>query len=228
MRGQHFWMTGRITLYRKRATVARWFLQAILSVAVRERNVLLMRGNPSAERFWLSPVMAGWTQWKRLARGQCENYRIVAPDGCSESHCMGFEPSGIRDGHQIIQIFIRTPDLDGKLKGLRSPQEMRMSESLGSAWAPWGQRPLRDIGSWVLWWKAQQLHWFFWVLWIAESSTVCRNLFGITYKPILGGLHTFNNCRQAVKVRETLEKTCKATDCIINLCSLLILGRFYS
>ena len=64
-----------------------------------------------------------------VGKGQCENYRIVAPDGCSESHCMGFEPSGIRDGHQI---FIRT-DLDGKLKGLSSPQEMRMSESLGSA-----------------------------------------------------------------------------------------------
>ena len=28
-----------------------WFLQAILSVAVRERNVLLMRGNPSARDF---------------------------------------------------------------------------------------------------------------------------------------------------------------------------------
>ena len=125
--------------------------------------------------------MAGW---KRLARGQCENYRIVAPDGCSESHCMGFEPSGIRDGHQI---FIRTPDLDGKLKGLSSPppQEMRMSESLGLVpcsvpWAPWwGQRPLPDMSSWVLWWKAQQLHWFSWILWIAESGTVCRNLLGM-------------------------------------------------
>jgi len=44
------------------------------------------------------------------------------------------------------------------------------------------------------------------------------------YKTILGGLHTFNNCRQAVRASETLEKTCKATDCIISLCSLLIWG----
>jgi hypothetical protein len=71
-------MTCRITLYRKHATggtasmiLARWFLQAILSVAVRERNVLLMWGNPSARDFGCH------LSWQDGSGWQGDNVRII-------------------------------------------------------------------------------------------------------------------------------------------------------